>query len=88
MNFFADDCVPYSQEACKAAAERLGLHLGDGYSSFISSDNPNKGCYAYDSGRFAGRVYYGSGGTTEQMKTALASPKYRPIGYDCSVEGK
>ena len=46
----------------------------------------SKGCYAYsrESPWFAGRIYYSTGGTNDEMK---AAPKllfqYRPFGYDC-----
>ena len=46
-----------------------------------------KGCYAYSSGHLKGRIYYGTGGTTEEMQATIESPRYRPIGYDCPVEG-
>ena len=58
---------------------------GNGY-DFVG-DYTTKGCYAYTSGQFAGLVYYGTGGTEEQIKTSLEAPKYRPNGYDCN-EGK
>ena len=47
-----------------------------------------KGCYGYSGGHFNGRLYYGTGGTIEEMQETLASPRYRPIGYDCPVNGK
>ncbi len=28
-------------------------------------------------------MYYGTGGTKDEMATFLAAPKYRPDGYDC-----
>ena len=32
-------------------------------------------------------AFYGTGGTEDQMKAALTSPKYRPTGHDCNTQG-
>ena len=32
-------------------------------------------------------AFYGTGGTEDEMKTALTAPKYRPIGHDCNTQG-
>ncbi len=53
----------------------------------FKGDFVTKGCYAYESGKYAGRIYYGTGGTKEEMSKLLIAPQYRPKGYDCS-EGK
>ena len=75
-------CVPYSEHACRDVANALGLSLGGvGYS--FAGDYSVKGCYAYSSGKYAGKAYYGTGGTTEQMKKSLNGQKYRLSGYDC-----
>ena len=29
-------------------------------------------------------MYYGTGGTTDQMQESLTAPMYRPKGYDCA----
>ena len=76
-------CVPYSEQACRDAANALGLSLGGAGHSFASSSYFRKGCYAYSSGRYAGMAYYGTGGTTEQMKKSLNGQAHRLSGYDC-----
>ena len=79
-------CTPYSENACRDAINTLGLQQGgNGYS--FSGNFGTKGCYAYESGSFANLAFYGTGGTEDQMKQALASPKYRPIGHDCNTQG-
>ena len=79
------NCVPYSQEACLDAGKRLNLQVGGGGYEFADHYS-TKGCYAYDSGnaKYAGMMYYGTGGTTEQMQESLTAPMYRPKGYDCA----
>ena len=32
-------------------------------------------------------AFYGTGGTENEMKAALTSPKYRPSGHDCNTQG-
>ena len=32
-------------------------------------------------------AFYGTGGTDDEMKNAVATPKYRPKGYDCVTQG-
>ena len=83
---FLDVCVPYSQEACRDAGKRLGLKLGSSSYEF-AKDYTTKGCYAYKGGSYDGIVFYGTGGTEQQTKTALSAPKYRPEGYDCPAKG-
>ena len=70
-------CVPYSLEACQAAADQLGMHVES------SSKYHTKGCYSYASGEYSYRIYYGTGGSTEQVRANLTLPKYRPPGFDC-----
>ena len=85
MNFLVP-CVPYSENACRVAAERLGLLLGGGGYNFVGNFKQTKGCYAYTDGDYIGRVYYGTGGTEEQMKASpdASEHRYRPHGYDCA----
>ena len=83
---FLDVCVPYSQEACRDAGKRLGLKFGTSSYEF-AKDYSTKGCYAYKGGSYDGVIFYGTGGTEEQTKTALTAPKYRPEGYDCPAKG-
>ena len=75
-------CVPYSEQAWRYAANALGLSHGSvGYS--FAGKYSVKGCYGYSSGQFAGKAFYGTGGTTEQMKKSLNGDPYRLSGYDC-----
>ena len=80
-------CVPYSLEACEDVAKSIGKNLGGGGYNFASTEYITKGCYAYRKGYYAGNFYFGMGGTKNEMKMALAEPKYRPLGYDCKFTG-
>ena len=84
--YYSDICEPYSQEACRAAGARLGLTLGGNGHPFVGKYS-TKGCYAYNCGKYNGRMYYGTGGTMEQMKESPDAPKYRPKGYDYDCSG-
>jgi len=84
-------CTPYTEETCRAVANKLGLTLGDANWPF-KGDYSIKGCYAYGSGTWdtrighkvqGGHVFYGTGGTTSQMSQFLSGMQYRPEGYDC-----
>jgi len=80
-----DGCVPYSKNACRDAATRLGLKLGGSGKTF-EGNYVTKGCYAYtnENKKYKGKVYYGTGGSdTEMKKAATGSGQYRPKGYDC-----
>ena len=82
----AGACDPYSQEACIKAGKLLGLIIGGkGYK--FAGNYGTKGCYAYHSGIFGGRIYYGTGGNQKQMKSKAYYPKFRPTGYDCTEKG-
>ena len=74
-------CDPYTEKACRDAANSLGLDWGN------AADHAVKGCYAYSDGGHKGQVYYGTGGTIDQMKTLPGVNKYRPVGYDCNNTG-
>ena len=67
-----------SEAACQARSEDLGLLIGGAGYGF-ASDYATKGCYAYeaDGGPYAGRAYWGEGGSAAAANTTLASPKYR-----------
>ena len=74
------DCTPYSEGACKAAANALNLNWKS------AGDYGTKGCYAYKSnhGNYPNNVYYGTGGTDDEKKMRLISSSiYRPDGHDC-----
>jgi len=75
-------CTPFSQEACSAAAMKLGLKKG-GRGHKFAGKYRTKGCYAYKSGKYKGRVYYGTGGSFQKKKEIPKAPKYRPEGHDC-----
>ena len=81
------ECVPYSQQACEDAADELGLQKGGDRHSFAGYYQ-TKGCYAYVSGAYANTAFYGIGGSDEEMRAQPFRPKYRPVGYDCSINGK
>ena len=63
-------CVPFSEDACRAAAISLGLSLGDGSDTF-TGDYTVKGCYAYSSRTHANSAYYGTGGATAQNMASV-----------------
>ena len=76
--------MPYSADACRAAATKAGLELGgQGYS--FEGAYSTKGCYYYKSGKYAGRAFYGTGGTQAQMEAAVTGVKYRPTGYNTCI---
>jgi len=82
-------CKPYSPEQCRIAAEALGLVIGGkGYA--FEGDYRQKGCYAYTSGKYAGRVYYGLGGSDAEITDPVPfrPETYRPNGWDCKGSRK
>ena len=52
---------------------------------FQEGDYVTKGCYGYKSGKYADTLWYGTGGTEEEMKIDLLTDEtFRPQGYyDC-----
>ena len=65
-----------------------------GSHEFASPAYKTKGCYGHLKGSQNGRknenvdyIYYGTGGTKEQIQYELLYPKYRPPGYDCKYDG-
>jgi hypothetical protein len=65
-----------TQDECAAAAEAQGLKLGGaGYG--LAGPYRTKGCYSYESGKYQGMAYFGTGGSPAQMEAAPAAPKYR-----------
>ena len=85
--------MPYSVDACVAAAEALGLKLGYPGVSFDSFDHPTKGCYAYHDGIYDGHVFYGHGQpgppSVANIGDALTAnekddKRFRPKGHDCN----
>ena len=87
-----DNCNPYTPQACEDAdvpsgrSKKLG---GDGGISNFEGDFSIKGCFASDNPDYyyVTDLYYGTGGSEEDMKIPPPSPKYRPSGYDCKVAG-
>ena len=80
-------CVPYTIEACKAAALKSGLTFVKASESYS-----NKGCYAYNEtdANYGGKVYFGTGGFIYQRQIPFdeSSNKYRPADHDCRGNGK
>ena len=76
----SSNCVPYSETACKAAADELGLAFARGNYKWT------QGCYSYLQGSNAGKVFYGVGGTSEQNKKDTKLSQYRPHGFDCNFD--
>ena len=86
-NYFAvlGDCAAFSEDACRSAGIDLGLKLG-GEKYAFTGDYPTKGCYAYtdQSKDYAGEIYFGTGGTQEEMQSYTSKVhQFRPEGYDC-----
>jgi len=81
-------CDPYSKEACMSAALSMGYKLGNltnsGYN--FSGIYATKGCYGYPNGVFKGLVFYGLGGSEEDMQDQVTNMqgRIRPQGYDCN----
>ena len=43
-----------------------------------------KGCYAYNNGQYPGGIYYGTGGSEDQIRGPTGYDYlFRPPGYDC-----
>ena len=72
-------CVAYTEESCRKAADHLGLIKG-GKGHLFADTHSIKGCYAYESGKYAGRAYFGKEGTREEMKAPLSGTAYRVNG--------
>ena len=78
--------MPYSESACRLAAEKAGLGLGGGGYPF-AGNVVNKGCYTYANGTYKGFAFYGLGGDSTSISEPFDVTKkyYRPEGYDCSL---
>ena len=63
-------------DMCAAAAVAQGLALGGAGYDF-TGPFATKGCYSYESGKYQGMAYFGTGGSPAQMEAAPAAPKYR-----------
>ena len=81
LDFVGLKCVPYDESACRNAANNMGFSFG-GKGVYTT-----KGCYTYSSGTYIDKVYYGTGGTMDEMKAIPGGAKYRPQGYDCNYQG-
>ena len=77
-----ENCIPYSQDACKAAAE------SDSKLNWKSAGNyGTKGCYAYypNHPSYANNVYYSVASYGDMKKTLEGSSSiFRPHGHDCT----
>ena len=81
-DIFLKDCVPYGEEACRDAAKKLGLPAKTGNWKGV------KGCYAYTAThKYAGTIYYSTGGSVDMNKAPLEAPAFRPKGFDCHAKG-
>ena len=60
---------------------------GNGY-NFAGGHYATKGCYAFASDKYADMIFFGTGGTLDEMKKTPPKPQYRPEGYDCPTKGK
>jgi hypothetical protein len=58
-----------NEAACKAAANEQNLAIGGGGFAFAGY-YAVKGCFTYSYGQLTGRVFYGLGGSSEDMKTS------------------
>ena len=78
-----DGCIPYTEEACKAAGKNLGLKIG---SDFNAGPASTKGCYAYTNKNtaHAGKVFFGSSENTNDLAASVQEKdQFRPLGHDC-----
>ena len=70
----------FIKEACEKTVENLnkkGYSLQKGGTSFgFSGTYRAKGCYAYHSGKYNGRVYWSNKGLQKQMEEAVGGDKY------------
>merc|ERR1711970_213613 len=78
-------CLKYSIKAREAAIKKLGIARGGKGYDFLGNWG-TKGCYAYKSGTYVNHAYYGTGGTSEQVKAKVSGTKFRPKGYDCQKD--
>ena len=65
-----------TKDECAAAADAQGLQQGGAGYDFAGPFR-TKGCYSYDSGKYQGMAYFGTGGTESEMAAVPAPPKYR-----------
>ena len=61
---------------------------------FASTAYKTKGCFGYIRGlpnewqnEYLDYIYYGIGGSKEQIRYGLSSSEYRPPGFDCRYDG-
>merc|ERR1712212_186440 len=73
------DCVPYSKEACIAAAKANGMNLGGGGDGF-EVNYGTTGCYYNKAYHYA---FWGLGGRAGQPPKDGLVGMARPKGYDC-----
>jgi len=92
------ECIPNSQDACKAAALASNPPLalgGKGYA--FAGDYGTRGCFAYSRGDYKGMTFFGTGegdawipqsAGSELAQSEKKDGKYRPKGYDCDGNGE
>ena len=75
--YWGNTCA--DEEACSRAATDWGLVIGteenSGYA--FAGNYGTKGCYAYCSGQYQGKVYFGTGGNSTTASAEHIDPKYR-----------
>ena len=97
-SFCSGVCVPHSLAACEDAAKAFGKKVGGMNHEFASPEYKTKGCYGYIKGReweggeewqnkYVDYIFYGTGGSKEQIQYGLSPPEYRPPGFDCIYDG-
>jgi hypothetical protein len=84
-------CIGFGEQTCRNAAMTASLQLG-GHGQPFAGDYSETGCYAYNSGVFAGIAFYGYayGGrevqSQAQLTPLLSSDKYRLPGTNCEAD--
>ena len=65
-----------SEKSCQAAAEAAGLDIGGGGYEF-AGEYGTKGCYTYNSGKYEGQTFFGTGGDADAVAAPVDEPKVR-----------
>lgn len=70
-----------SSQDCRRWADLNNKEQGGAGYAF-SGNYGSKGCYYYKTGKYAGRAYWGIGGSSEQQGALLSEPKHRAFTCD------
>jgi len=68
---------PLTENDAKEVAETLGLQLG-GHGFPFARPYRTKGLYSYNTGKFQGIAFFGTGGSDQDKNKSVKFPKYRP----------